>query len=387
MNFKLLLVLFVTCAVAWAQDQSSSSAPLPEQPVAEVSSSAQPVPEASSSAQPVPAAPSQQPSPSSSAPAQEPSPTVPPQETPAATSAPAQNPSSPPAIPPPEEEQGAQSGGNNANGIPPAGLVTNSTTPPTTPAPTTPPTTPAPTTTPTTTTTPAPKPVTPPPPFPKNTGSWSIKEDHKQSPCLIFNAAIQLHVKGNSSANVTAVVVDVPSTLEGVVLNGQCGPEKQKLSISWYSSRNETDTQLFHNHLTLRFAKQVDSNYALLNAEFQYNLKDETPKNFSVGGPFFLTSLQHSYRCHSEQRVETEAGSLIVLTEELQFEAFRDDTVNSTLFSAADECKADHRTSTAAVVGIGFGIGLLIVVCIALGIYLFKRFRNREGYQPLDSQN
>lgn len=90
--------------------------------------------------------------------------------------------------------------------------------------------------------------------------------------------------------------------------------------------------------------------------------------------------------CNSNQRVEQDNGVSYILTENLQFEAFRQDDVEiqgKPQFSDADVCKADHGTSTGVVLGIAVGIGLLIVLVISLGIYMFKRCR-RGGYQRLD---
>ncbi len=108
--------------------------------------------------------------------------------------------------------------------------------------------------------------------------------------------------------------------------------------------------------------------------------------HINITGPFFLTKLKHSFVCNSNQRVEQDNGVSYILTENLQFEAFRQEDVEiegKPQFSDADVCKADHSTSTGLVLGIAVGIGLLIVLVISLGIYLFKRCR-RGGYQRLD---
>nr|CAD7196180.1 unnamed protein product [Timema douglasi] len=140
-------------------------------------------------------------------------------------------------------------------------ITTPTTTTPTTTTPTTTtPTTTTPTTTipPTNTTTPPPTtttaPVTTPKPSPKpEPGTWVVQNHTTNVTCIIVEMAMQVNVSYAISANETKhLLIDGPKTAENV--SGNCGEEKQIISLSWATETNQTNklTLVFHKNDTTK---------------------------------------------------------------------------------------------------------------------------------------
>lgn len=104
-----------------------------------------------------------------------------------------------------------------------------------------------------------------------------------------------------------------------------------------------------------------------------------------IDGPFFQTSLNHSYRCTSNQRIGNDKmPNFYISMEKFQFEAFKQQRTNGTSssFSSSEDCSADHRIVKGVILGMVAGAALSAIVGVVLAVYLCRRYR--QGYQPLN---
>nr|CAD7265110.1 unnamed protein product [Timema shepardi] len=178
------------------------------------------------------------------------------------------------------------------------------------------------------------------------------------------------------------LLIDGPKTAENV--SGNCGEEKQIISLSWATETNQTNklTLVFHkNDTTKKFwLAQLDI-LIVLDPKVYPDVQNLTALHLASYSPEFNTPVSMSYRCMKKQllNLTMAQGNTTVATLEIsntQFEAFHDKT--DTVFGVAEDCEPP---SSPDVVPIAVGCALVALVAIVLVAYLIGRRRSQaRGY-------
>nr|CAD7586326.1 unnamed protein product [Timema genevievae] len=257
---------------------------------------------------------------------------------------------------------------------------TNTTTPPpTTPLPTTPP----PTTQPPTTTT---APVTTPKPSPKpEPGTWVVQNHTTNVTCIIVEMAMQVNVSYAISANETKhLLIDGPKTVGNVT--GNCGAEKQVISLWWVTETNQTNKfalEFHKNDTTKQFWLAQINILIMLDPKVYPDVQNLTELHLVSSSPEFNTPVSMSYRCMKKQLLNLTMvqGNTTVATLEIsntQIEAFRDKT--DTVFGVDHDCLHPRGPSVALVPIAVICVLVIFLLAILLVTIIRRRQSQAHGY-------
>nr|CAD7455819.1 unnamed protein product [Timema tahoe] len=191
--------------------------------------------------------------------------------------------------------------------------------------------------------------------------------------------AMQVNVSYAISANETKhLLIDGPKTVGNVT--GNCGAEKQIISLWWVTETNQTNKfalEFHKNDTTKQFWLAQINVLIVLDPKVYPDVQNLTELHLVSSSPEFNTPVSMSYRCMKKQLLNLTMveGNTTVATLEIsntQIEAFHDKT--DTVFGVAEDCEP---SSSPDVVPIAVGCALVALVAIVLVAYLIGRRRSQ----------
>lgn len=270
--------------------------------------------------------------------------------------------------------------------------------------PTTEPTTPSTTTMSTTTSQPTTvKPTTPRPNPPTSSGTWVVTDESTNITCIVVKLAASFVIPYSTPLGERNATLVMPNNATS---NGSClykDENHQAITIRWAADDGNLED---FNSITITFERNqsrvedvhgddATSQYFVSHLEMQIfpdilHFPNET-RDSKIDADlehvnFYVTNVNNSYRCNSEDDVRlmvsgsTNQTALVRLTH-VQMEAFRN--LSNDKFSVASDCSADDIL-TSDIVPIAVGCALAALVVVVLIAYLIGRRRARQrGYQSV----